>query len=47
MYSFILTVYDMSFALDFGLTISDCIILLDQWTPTIESPAFVTCKLES
>jgi hypothetical protein len=47
MYSFILTVYDLSFVLDFGLTVSDCVTLINQWTPTIESPAYVTCELES
>ena len=46
MYSFILTVYDMTFALDFGLTIDDCKILIQQWTPTIEAPAFVSCDIE-
>ena len=48
LYSFILTVYDLSFVIDHGLTIDDCKGLLEQWSPTLQNDnANVICEKES
>jgi hypothetical protein len=48
LYSFILTVYDLSFVIDHGLTIDDCKVLFEQWSPTLQNDnASVICEKES
>jgi hypothetical protein len=47
LFSLILTVYDLSFVIDHGLTFQECKGLLEQWSPTMQSDdATVVCGKE-
>jgi hypothetical protein len=45
MFSFILTVSEMAFVINYNLTFDDCKILLDYWNATISKDASVACHM--